>query len=415
VSDRFYPRDFDKDLPDGAGIDARSLRQLRSTLYGGKNWDHYSLLAEGTVFNDLTQESNDATVQKLPQVRFAAHPQSLFRTPLFFELNSSYTHFARDSGIATHRFDLLPTISLPVRLFQMLKVDPHLAGRETYYRPYHDRTGLIDDPRSRETFEAGVDVGAELYRVYEGADIPRISNLFHVAKWMHTIEPQVSYRFVPPVNQNDLPLFDDADRTPFTSQVTYGFTQRLVGKPAKRGPEAGPYEYAKLNIFQSYSFGDPLSRSRKGTGRNFSDIQGELWWHFNPYITAQTDAALNHYDWNLDVFNSSFTLRDRRNDALWVGYRYTKDIAQGIHVFGRVKTIEPLYLYGAVFYNLLDNTRVESTYGVEYQSQCWTLGLNIEDISPSPDGTQRREFKVHLYFNLKGLGSVGRRPGSLTF
>jgi lipopolysaccharide assembly outer membrane protein LptD (OstA) len=188
-----------------------------------------------------------------------------------------------------------------------------------------------------------------------------------------------------------------------------------VGKPVKGGPEAGPHEYAKLKIFQSYSFGDPLSKSRKNTERYFSDIQGELWWYFNPYITAQIDAALNHYDWNLDVFNSSFTLKDRRNDALWVGYRYTRDFAQGLNVYGRVKTIEPLYLYGAVFYNLLDNTRVESTYGVEYQSQCWTLGLNIEDISPSPDGTQRREFKVHVYFNLKGLGSVGRRPGSLTF
>ena len=415
VSDRFYPRDLYNDLPEGARIDSSSLRQLRSTLYGGKNWDRFSLLAEGRVFNDLTQESNDATVQELPRVRFSAHPQSVFRTPLFVDFNSSYVNLTREKGVETHRLDLLPRMTFPMRLFNALKVEPNAGVRETFYRPYHDPAGRLDKSESRETFEAGVDVSAELYKTYEGADFPRISSLFNVAKWMHTFEPQISYRFIPRVNQDDLPLFDDVDRVPFTSQITYGFTQRLVGRPAKTGIETGPYEYAKLNIFQNYSFGDPFSTSRNGTERFFSDIQGELWWYFSPYITAQILAALNPYEWNLGVFNSSFILKDRRNDALLIGYNYTKDIAQGLNVYGRIKTIEPLYVYGAILYNLLNNTKVESIYGVEYQSQCWTLGLNIEDVSPSPDGTQRREFKVQVYLNLKGLGSLGGRSSILTF
>ena len=80
----------------------------------------------------------------------------------------------------------------------------------------------------------------------------------------------------------------------------------------------------------------------------------------------------------------------------------------------RIKTIAPLYLYGGMRYNLLDKTRVESIYGVEYQAQCWTLALTVEDINQSPDGTQRKEVKYQVYFTLKGIGSVGHRSHFMT-
>jgi LPS-assembly protein len=76
VSDHQYLRDFDEDLPEGARIDSRSSRQLRSVLFGGKNWDQFSFLASTAVYDNLTQESNDETVQKLPQISFYAHPFS---------------------------------------------------------------------------------------------------------------------------------------------------------------------------------------------------------------------------------------------------------------------------------------------------------------------------------------------------
>ena len=43
----FIPEDFDEDLPESTKIDARSLNQLRSILFGGKNWDQFSLLVSG--------------------------------------------------------------------------------------------------------------------------------------------------------------------------------------------------------------------------------------------------------------------------------------------------------------------------------------------------------------------------------
>jgi lipopolysaccharide assembly outer membrane protein LptD (OstA) len=79
-----------------------------------------------------------------------------------------------------------------------------------------------------------------------------------------------------------------------------------------------------------------------------------------------------------------------------------------------VKTIDPLYLYGGVRYNILEKTGVESIVGAEYQAQCWTLGLTIDNKNQSPDGTQKRELKFQVYFNLLGMGSTGHKPYFMT-
>jgi len=409
VSDHKYLRDFDEDLPEGAKIDSWSTRQLRSVLFGGKNWDGFSFLLQGAVYDDLTKESNDDTVQKLPQISFYAHPQSLFKTPLFYDLASSYTHFWRERGVEAYRGDLFPRISYPMRFFNVLKFESDVGLRETVYRSYQDPTDKVHGWKSRETLEAGMEMSTEFYRVYDGAMVSKISNLYKVSKWMHTIEPTIGYRFSPRVSQRELPIFDEADRIPYTNEITYGITQRLVGKPQKEGISSGPYEYGKLKIFQSYSVGDPFIDAG-GKKRSFSNIQGELWWNFNPTVSARWDAEFNPYRGSFDILNFLINTKDRRNDAVQVQYRNTRGDVREINLDARVKTIAPLYLFGAFRYNLLEGMRVANLYGVEYQAQCWSAGFVFEDKNRSPDRTLKKELKYHVYFNLLNLGSVGHKP-----
>lgn len=410
VSDTQYTRDFDEDLPGEAKIDSRSMRQLESTLFGGKNWDQFTFLAEATVYQDLTKESNDRTVQRLPQISFYAHPQALFNTPLFFDLGASYSHFWREKGVKTHRGDLFPRISYPMRLFNFLKMETSVGPRETLYKAYDDPNHQYKGWESRETVIARAEMSMELYRVYDAATIPRISRQYRVAKWMHTIEPTIGYSYSPSVNQRAIPVFDDLDRMPSTSQFTYGFTQRLVGRPEKEGISSGPYEYGKLKIFQSYSLGDPFSKDSKGKEKYFSNILGELWWNFSPYLSAKLEGELNPYEWNFDVWNASLNIKDGRDNAVYAQYRYTEGNIKEINAGVRIKPFTALYLYGSTRYNLLDHWKVENTYGAEYQSQCWTVGLVVEDIGQSPDGVQQKELKVQFYLNLLGLGSIGKKP-----
>jgi LPS-assembly protein len=254
-----------------------------------------------------------------------------------------------------------------------------------------------------------MEMSTEFYRIYDGAMISKISNLYRVSKWMHTIEPTIGYHYSPRVDQDDLPLFDEVDRIPYSNQITYGFTQRLVGKPEKEGVSSGPYEYAKLKIFQSYSIGDPFIDA-KGKNRSFSNIQGELWWNFNPYVSAHWDTEFSPYRGSFDILNFLLKVKDRRNDAVQIQYRNTRGNIKAIDLDARVKTITSLYLYGAFRYNLLEGMRVENIYGAEYQAQCWSAGFVFEDINRSPDRTQKKELKFHFYFNLLNIGSVGHKP-----
>ncbi len=408
VSDRFYTRDFPTDLPERTRLDSSSLNELRSVLFGGKNWDHFSFLANGEAFNNLTQANNDQTVQKLPQMSFYAHPQSLFKTPLFYDASLSYVNFWREGGLGSHRMDLLPQISYPFRLLDALKVTPNVGFRETDYLTYRDPAG--DRFKSRETFEAGVDASAELYRVYETSSNSKIYNLLGITRWMHTIEPTVGYHYTPRVSQNDLPEFDAIDRIPYRNEITYGFTTRLLGKTGKDKVGSGPYEYVRFIISQGHSLGDPYERDENGRGRYFSNIQGELRMNFDPYLSFRGDAEFNPYRGSFDILNGLVKLKDLRDDAFQAEYRFTKDNIQELNLYTKVKTIDPLYLYGSIRYNLLEKWRVESDYGAVFQTQCWSLGLLIEDINQSPDGTQKKELRVEVFVTLFGIGSLGHKP-----
>ena len=410
MSDHRYHRDFDEDLPGEAKIDSRSRGQLRSTVFGGKNWDRFSFLTEATVFQDLTKRSNDETIQKLPQVSFYGHPQRLFNTPFFFDGSASYNHFWREQGVEAHRWDIFPRLIYPTRLFNVLKVESSVGPRETAYRSFDDPARRYQGWDTRETVVASAEVATELYRVYEAGTVSNISRLYKVTRWMHTIEPRVSYYYSPRVRQRDLPVFDDLDRIPYLNQITYGLTQRLIGKPEKEGVSWGPSEYAKLKIIQSYSFGDPFTRDSKGKGRYFSNLQGELWLNFSPYLSAKLDGEWSPYHGNLEVGNATINIKDARNDAVFVQYRYAQRNIKEVNAGARIKTIPSLYLYGSIRYNLLDHWKVENVYGAEYQAQCWILGLTVEDKGRSPDRTQEKELKFQVYVNLLGLGSLGKKP-----
>lgn len=412
VSDHNYQRDFDEDLPEISKIDSRSRQQLRSEIFGGKNWDRFTLLARGVVYDDLTKGSNDETIQKLPQVSFNAYPQPLFNAPLIFDLDSSYTHFWREKGISAHRGDLLPRLSYPIRVFDVLKFKPDIGFRETLYRTYEDEINRYKKWDSRSTFDAGLEASIEFYRVFEGEKIPFLSNIFKVDKWLHILEPEISYRYTPRIDQKDLPIFDEVDRIPYTNQISYGISQRIIGR-SSRNPSQNK-EYIKLRIFQEYSIGDPFI-DLEGEKRSFSNIKGELWWDFSPYLYIRWDGEFNPYRTDFDIMNILFNLKDKRGDAFQAQYRFTKGNIKETNFSTRIKTIPPLYIFGSLKYNLLEKWRVENIYGAQYQAQCWTIAFTIEDKNRSPDRTQKREIKYQLYFNLLGIGSVGKRPSLMSF
>jgi len=235
-----------------------------------------------------------------------------------------------------------------------------------------------------------------------------------MAKWMHTFEPSVSYQYNPQVNQDENPFFDTVDRIPGRNEITYGFTSRLIGRPVRETVNTGPREFGKLKIYQGYSLGDPYE-IEEGEERDFSNIRGELWWWFDPYVVARADTEWNPYTGNFYRLNGTLVVRDQRRDAIQVEYRNTKDQIEELNVYAGIRMIDAFSVYGAFRYNLLDDLWVESIYGLEYQAQCWSVGFSLHDIAGTPDGTQQSELKFRFYLSLLGVGSLGHRPSWADF
>ena len=90
----------------------------------------------------------------------------------------------------------------------------------------------------------------------------------------HTIEPSVSYTYIPEVSQGQLPTFDSLDRYTQRSVLSYGYTSRLFGRflrPLERSRDIGELTPSSdtLPMFD-------LSNSVLQFGRNsvLSPVQG---------------------------------------------------------------------------------------------------------------------------------------------
>ena len=75
-----------------------------------ERWDTASLYLLGQYAIDLTQESNDTTVQKLPELRYNIFEEKL-AGPLHLNFEASATNFSRRQGDNVMRADFNPRLS----------------------------------------------------------------------------------------------------------------------------------------------------------------------------------------------------------------------------------------------------------------------------------------------------------------
>jgi LPS-assembly protein len=248
-----------------------------------------------------------------------------------------------------------------------------------------------------------------LSRVYE-------AKWWKFERFKHQIEPEISYTYIPRVDQDDIPIFNELDRIDYTNAITYGLTTTASGKVRQAGVGHDVRELLRFTVSQSYSFSEPFWRdARSGRGRYFSDIEAKLWFNPSPYINVRGDLQYNPYEHYLDGFNLSAALSDRRDDALGLEYRYSRDEVENINVNLRVRIRDWLDLFTTYSYNIFESRRFSSTYGLNFRSKCWGVQMSVEDKKRTPltvredeiTRVQDDDIKFRIQVTLTGLGAVG--------
>ena len=407
-SDEYFRKMFHRQLNDYND----PVRTNRLNL--NRLWPKFSFNFEPRWNDDTRRDSNTSdTLQRLPFMSFDGEKQKILATPLYFDLESQYDYFWRDSGTRGQRFDVQPRFYIPFRVKKYATIEPSVGLRETGYRLNKRNSGDQPDADQwshRELLDTRLELFSEIEKVYNIED-----GLFEKIK--HRIRPQITHEFITHTNQGDLPQFDTIDRIDETNQIIYALintltskSKRLVAKrpgsqlPSKRdGESQDAVDYAYNDFFRlEVAHGYDFERSR----RPFTPIAARLDFSPGKYVRINADAQYSVYENEFLSHNIQGTLEDNRGDELSVNYRYQqsdeeteteKDIQS---ILGKIKVrlTDYLSVSGENAYNFETNQRTRTAAGFTYQAQCWALDFKYTN---TPN-----DWEVGIKIALTGLGEI---------
>jgi LPS-assembly protein len=386
-SDRQYFVDY------GSTYGDQSSEQAYSFLSLTKNWERFSLFGEARRTVDLRQEDK-TTLQYYPLTNFVGIRQPLFSSPLFFSFESGYGYFWRDLGTTGHRVDLYPRVSLPLK-WGGLEFNTELGGRETWYAGVSEG----NESRGRQLWDFQTGVATDLYRVFDtgSKDVPKVKHVFR---------PEVTYLYIPDVDQTDIPYYDQP--VPKTNALFYGFTNRIIGKIVE-GSTTRYQEYVYFKVGQKYDINE-ITRSAGSSSeprKPFGVIAAELRIRDSKYITLEN---ITNYDPNSNNFQTAYTtfgLNDWRGDGLTLEHSWRKGIEEQLNGTLRVRAFSFLDFSYGKRYSLFGNQNLETNYGAVYRHQCWSLEVNYTERAGAAGAPSEK--KLWFMFNLQGLASVGKK------
>ena len=382
VNDDQYFEDF------GDVAEEYNKDKVQSIFSLSKNWGKYNLVGQLKYTKDL-EVDDPTTLQLLPRITFDATRQRIGESIFYYALEAEYSNFWREEGLRGERLMARPILAASVQLWDVIGVAPEISYRERYY------WGLSDDSDSEH--EGIVEFVTKVNtRVQKNYHHPLGTSV----KLRHSIEPELLYRYLPEVDQEHLPDFDQYDRIDEANQVEYALVQRLTlrsdhvdGKPTYR-------ELFYLRLSQTYDLTSEASEQR------FQDLRAEMTLLPTTWLSLQTDTTLDvdSGDWTKVAVEGK--IHDQQDNSLRVEYRYnSEDEIDYGSVNLSVAFLKPVYLNYQQRYDFSTDEQLEQVVGIEYRQQCWSAQLSYRE--------HEDDRSVMLTFTMRGIGSVGGIGGSL--
>ncbi len=458
VSDSLYLRDMNVwTLSRGYGANFGVTRDAISHLGLLQSFDGGFLRLEGNWNEDLIQDQQFA-LQTLPELQLSGRRD--FGGLAYSDYDLQAVNFWRQTGVRGSRFDFNPRVTVPWRVGDYLTGFATLGGRETVYDSSgHDIAvtpvgtdglsynnslsldGLNEGGlHTRELLYGSTGVSSEVAKIYD-------LNWGSIEKLKHTIEPMVTYDFVPNIAQGGLPLYDQTDRVNPRSLVTYGVVSRFFVKlsPAAAHAQEGANrstgeqddddsteveeatgnggnelvrEVGSLSLLQAYDLQHPVSSN----GSHMSDL--DLGANLFPTSLASFGSSVgyNPQGERITAANVYMTLRPpwvSTQQSLYMGRAATGPFMQIMYNFvggnaashtfearAYYELFDRIGVYYNPLYDIAAGKLLSSEYGLRIKSKCncWALDFGVSDT------TNPNELGYQFQLTLGGLGSFGQNP-----
>ncbi len=477
VSDDLTLRELD--LPE---IGESSNRFVTSqVLLRAPFWDTYSaeLSAE---YNQALVVDDDTVFHRLPE--FSINGFDVFRpfgeNPFGFKsvLRSQFaaTRFDRGRDYDGSRIEIFEEISFPFYFKSYFDASVNFDVRASSYSldsapelvvaadgeelteeevlDNEDRLGIADSS-SRLVPGIGGSLSTVVEKVFDVSEDSALRKIVELgsigreeklARLQHSVQPILSYRYVPFVDQAENPIFDSLDRLERQNVASWKLVQRFTARYEPRdeylfgyesiAPELedleslrseGPVdpgltfgtqfsadnnfqrirrgskvELAYLSLGQSYDIDEELN-NRSPDEEPFSDLNIDLVLNPNGHVKLRGTTNIDVYDADFSSYSVQTQLVDRRGDELRAQLRFIDDSVRQIEAGFQLVATENIKFgyYGR--YDDLNKEFLENKFGMRLSSKCncWVFDIEVLD-RVNPNNTT-----LAFTFTLIGIGELG--------
>jgi len=403
---RVADNDHFRDLADAVNTTSRVNLLQEGVL--GYNADWWTASARVQRFQTLQDVAAPITVpyERLPQLSLGAR-RNLAGINLF--VDGEFVAFSHPTEVNAKRTVMSTAISYPLVNELAYYVTPKVTLHSTYYAMGENNTTAIPDA-SRTL---------PIYSIDSGFALERDTSMFG-GEYLQTIEPRAFYVYVPYRNQDLLPNFDTAladfsftqifaenrffgsDRIGDANQVTLAVTSRLLDRYSGS-------ERLKIMVGERFSFLTPRVNlgATAATTTGKSDLLLAAAGQVTRSFSLDSEYQYDPNQSQVQRYNIAAHYHPEPGKALNLGYRFQRDTLRQVDF----STQWPLYSrwhgVGRWNYSFPDSRILDSSAGLEYNQDCWTLRFVVQHFATA---TKQTNTSFFVQLELNDFVKVGSDP-----
>lgn len=376
VSDQDYLQEFDTGTTGfektqdryldtfGRNFQNDTAKQRKNKLKLLRSWSGMSLEGEFLAINDarVNPSETNTPLWKLPRIDFTGDLPTGF-ADINFDWDADYVNYWREDGIGGNRVDLHPSLSAPIPISNYLETRAEIGLRDTFYviEEYGDTEWDESSTQNRIIPNFEIETATTLERDFGSSDSA-------MGVLRHQIRPYLEYGYIPEVDQDDLPSFDDVDSISEKNKITYGVDNFLDTVKTRKNGLDKLKDYAQLQIEQSYDLRSEAS------DEPFSDIFSRFKWKPLRRTSIEYKTYYDVYDNRFDSHTFDGYYKNSRGDFLGLEYSFKRasDIEQ-INAFAGATFFDRWLIQGGVEHSISQEETVKANGSLTYQALCWSL------------------------------------------
>ena len=351
-SDPFFFEDFYNDSS------LRYLSYTKSQLLIFHNNKYFTAELNFDYLYDLTKETNEETLQRLPEIRLYLKERKIKYLPLYVDFLSVNTNFFREEGEKGWRSDnilRLNNYSYWWRYSNRFTISPRITNYSS-----------LENTKAKE--------GTRKLLIVE--DVVRTTTVKQYKNFIHQIIPEIKFTYISKSNQEDFPLFDKEDRIDSFKDIDFTLFNILSFKNE---------DFLRWTISFGYTFLGKYKISENFFDGSIKPLKNSFYFKIGKFSGENN----TFFDFKRGVKRSITSLDLPITN--WFKYTINHSYDRGLtfageefHQLGQSVTfnIKNIELYGSILNNIKEGFVQQKRFYIALDRKCWKLKLKyVEDFN----------------------------------